>query len=200
MFLDISVLMINHNVIIFKEFRSHPVCLLCGYAGGTRFLFVIQKGGITLNLLVKGIAGVPGSSNCYYPALHNRYSNAHNAGICLESGDEYTGLGAAQQAYSDMYGTMDNTIALGLRWLLIRVWSVLFFRLCLSVMYSVWTSDKESEQLNNEDSSHANEAKPISWWLKIHDIWKNSRSCPALLEHRFRYIPYLAWQQINRLK
>lgn len=72
------------------------------------------------------------------------------------------GLGAAQQAYSDMYGVGDNTIALGYAvayplGVIGIILSIMFVRYVFRVNF-----DKENEMLNKEDSSHVNEAKPIS--------------------------------------
>lgn len=58
--------------------------------------------------------------------------------------------------------------------------SIMFVRYAFRVNF-----DKENEQLNNEDSSHANEAKPISLVVKNPAIFgKTVGELSYLLEHR----------------
>ena len=72
------------------------------------------------------------------------------------------GLGAAQQAYTDMFGVADPTIALG--YAVAYPLGVIGIILALIVIRYAFrvNFEKETEQLNSEDSSHNNEAKPIS--------------------------------------
>ena len=82
------------------------------------------------------------------------------------------GLGAAQQAYSDMYGVSDNTIALGYAvayplGVIGIILSIIFVRYVFRVNF-----DKENDDLNKEDASHTNEAKPISL-VVISRVWRN---------------------------
>ena len=170
---------INHNVIhFFKEFGL----ILFVYSVG--FFSSFKKGGVTLNLLACGIVflGVVTAIILHYTT---GIPMPTMVGILSGAVTNTPGLGAAQQAYSDMYGTADNTIALGYAvayplGVIGIILSIMFVRYAFRVNF-----DKENEQLNNEDSSHANEAKPISLVVKNPAIFgKTVGELSYLLEHR----------------
>lgn len=176
---------INHNVIhFFKEFGLILFVYSVGMQVGPGFFSSFKKGGVTLNLLACGIVflGVVTAIILHYTT---GIPMPTMVGILSGAVTNTPGLGAAQQAYSDMYGTADNTIALGYAvayplGVIGIILSIMFVRYAFRVNF-----DKENEQLNNEDSSHANEAKPISLVVKNPAIFgKTIGELSYLLEHR----------------
>lgn len=189
---------INHNVIhFFKEFGLILFVYSVGMQVGPGFFSSFKKGGVTLNLLACGIVflGVTTAIILHYvtgipmPTM---------VGILSGAVTNTPGLGAAQQAYSDMYGTGDNTIALGYAvayplGVIGIILSIMFVRYVFRVNF-----DKENEQLNNEDASHANEAKPISLLVKNPAIFgKTVGELSNLLEHRDFVISRI-WHDSNK--
>nr|WP_129733249.1 putative transporter [Parabacteroides goldsteinii] len=189
---------INHNVIhFFKEFGLILFVYSVGMQVGPGFFSSFKKGGITLNLLACGIVflGVVTAIILHYTT---GIPMPTMVGILSGAVTNTPGLGAAQQAYSDMYGTADNTIALGYAvayplGVIGIILSIMFIRYAFRVNF-----DKESEQLNNEDSSHANEAKPISLVVKNPAIFgKTVGELSGLLEHRDFVISRI-WHDSNK--
>ena len=146
---------------------------------GPGFFSSFKKGGITLNMLACGIVflGVVTAIILHYAT---GIPMPTMVGILSGAVTNTPGLGAAQQAFSDMYGSTDNTIALGYAvayplGVIGIILSIIFIRYVFRVNF-----DKENEQLNNEDASHTNEAKPVSLIVKnpadfvISRIWHDS--------------------------
>lgn len=189
---------INHNVIhFFKEFGLILFVYSVGMQVGPGFFSSFKKGGVTLNLLACGIVflGVLTAIILHYAT---GIPMPTMVGILSGAVTNTPGLGAAQQAYSDMYGAADNTIALGYAvayplGVIGIILSIMFVRYVFRVNF-----DKESEQLNNEDSSHANEAKPISLVVKNPAIFgKTVGELSGLLEHRDFVISRI-WHDSNK--
>ena len=189
---------INHNVIhFFKEFGLILFVYSVGMQVGPGFFSSFKKGGVTLNLLACGIVflGVVTAIILHYTT---GIPMPTMVGILSGAVTNTPGLGAAQQAYSDMYGTADNTIALGYAvayplGVIGIILSIMFVRYVFRVNF-----DKESEQLSNEDSSHASEAKPISLVVKNPAIFgKTVGELSALLEHRDFVISRI-WHDNNK--
>lgn len=189
---------INHNVIhFFKEFGLILFVYSVGMQVGPGFFSSFKKGGVTLNMLACGIVflGVATAIILHYvtgipmPTM---------VGILSGAVTNTPGLGAAQQAYSDMYGAADNTIALGYAvayplGVIGIILSIMFVRYVFRVNF-----DKENEQLNNEDASHANEAKPVSLLVKNPAIFgKTVGELSGLLEHRDFVISRI-WHDSNK--
>lgn len=189
---------INHNVIhFFKEFGLILFVYSVGMQVGPGFFSSFKKGGITLNMLACGIVflGVVMAIVLHYitgipmPTM---------VGILSGAVTNTPGLGAAQQAYSDMYGVADNTIALGYAvayplGVIGIILSIIFIRYVFRVSF-----DKENEQLNSEDASHSNEAKPISLLVKNPAIFgKTVGELSNLLEHRDFVISRI-WHDRNK--
>ena len=157
---------INHNVIhFFKEFGLILFVYSVGMQVGPGFFSSFKQGGVTLNMLACGIVflGVLTAVILHYvtgipmPTM---------VGILSGAVTNTPGLGAAQQAFSDMHGVSDNTIALGYAvayplGVIGMILSIILFKYIFSVSF-----DKENEQLNSKDSSHINGAKPISLLVK----------------------------------
>lgn len=189
---------INHNVIhFFKEFGLILFVYSVGMQVGPGFFSSFKKGGVTLNLLACGIVflGVVTAVVLHYAT---GIPMPTMVGILSGAVTNTPGLGAAQQAFSDMYGTANNTIALGYAvayplGVIGIILSIIFVRYVFRV-----NVEKESEQLNKEDSSHTNEAKPISLLVKNPAIFgKTVGELSALLEHR-DFVISRVWHDSNK--
>lgn len=176
---------INHNVIhFFKEFGLILFVYSVGVQVGPGFFSSFKKGGITLNMLACGIVflGVVTAIILHYAT---GIPMPTMVGILSGAVTNTPGLGAAQQAFSDMYGSTDNTIALGYAvayplGVIGIILSIIFIRYVFRVNF-----DKENEQLNKEDASHMNEAKPVSLIVKNPAVFgKSVGELSNLLEHR----------------
>ena len=106
-------LRVNHEILHFmKEFGLILFVYSVGLQVGPGFFSSFKKGGITLNMLAMGVVflGV-----CITIIIHyiTGISMQTMVGILSGAVTNTPGLGAAQQAYSDMNGTADTTIAMG---------------------------------------------------------------------------------------
>ena len=189
---------INHNVIhFFKEFGLILFVYSVGMQVGPGFFSSFKKGGVTLNMLACGIVflGVLTAIILHYVT---NIPMSTMVGILSGAVTNTPCLGAAQQAYSDMHGVTDNTIALGYAvayplGVIGIILSIIFVRYVFRVNF-----DKENEQLNNEDTSHANEAKPVSLIVKNPAVFgKTIGELSALLEHRDFVISRI-WHDSNK--
>lgn len=189
---------INHNVIhFFKEFGLILFVYSVGMQVGPGFFSSFKQGGITLNMLACGIVflGVVTAIILHYvtgipmPTM---------VGILSGAVTNTPGLGAAQQAFSDMHGVADNTIALGYAVAYpLGVIGIILSIILIKYIFRV-NFDKENEQLNNEDASHTNEAKPISLVVKNPAIFnKTVAELSNLLEHRDFVISRI-WRDSNK--
>ena len=157
---------VNHNVIhFFKEFGLILFVYSVGMQVGPGFFSSFRQGGITLNMLACGIVFL-GVATALVLHFVTGIPMPTMVGILSGAVTNTPGLGAAQQAYSDMYGVSDNTIALGYAvayplGVIGIILSIIFVRYVFRVNF-----DKENDDLNKEDASHTNEAKPISLVVK----------------------------------
>ena len=189
---------INHNVIhFFKEFGLILFVYSVGMQVGPGFFSSFKQGGVTLNMLACGIVflGVLTAVILHYvtgipmPTM---------VGILSGAVTNTPGLGAAQQAFSDMHGVSDNTIALGYAVAYpLGVIGIILSIILIKYIFRV-SFDKENEQLNSEDSSHTNEAKPISLIVKNPAIFdKTIAELSNLLEHR-DFVISRVWRDSNK--
>ena len=189
---------INHNVIhFFKEFGLILFVYSVGMQVGPGFFSSFKQGGITLNMLACGIVflGVLTAVILHYAT---GIPMPTMVGILSGAVTNTPGLGAAQQAFSDMHGVSDNTIALGYAvayplGMIGIILSIILIKYIFRVSF-----DKENEQLNSEDSSHTNEAKPISLIVKNPAIFnKTVAELSNLLEHR-DFVISRVWRDSNK--
>lgn len=189
---------INHNVIhFFKEFGLILFVYSVGMQVGPGFFSSFKQGGITLNMLACGIVFLGGLT-----AVILHYATGipmpTMVGILSGAVTNTPGLGAAQQAFSDMHGVSDNTIALGYAVAYpLGVIGIILSIILIKYIFRV-SFDKENEQLNSEDSSHTNEAKPISLIVKNPAIFnKTVAELSNLLEHR-DFVISRVWRDSNK--
>ena len=189
---------INHNVIhFFKEFGLILFVYSVGMQVGPGFISSFKQGGITLNMLACGIVflGVLTAVILHYAT---GIPMPTMVGILSGAVTNTPGLGAAQQAFSDMHGVSDNTIALGYAVAYpLGVIGIILSIILIKYIFRV-SFDKENEQLNSEDSSHTNEAKPISLIVKNPAIFnKTVAELSNLLEHR-DFVISRVWRDSNK--
>lgn len=189
---------INHNVIhFFKEFGLILFVYSVGMQVGPGFYSSFKQGGITLNMLACGIVflGVLTAVILHYAT---GIPMPTMVGILSGAVTNTPGLGAAQQAFSDMHGVSDNTIALGYAVAYpLGVIGIILSIILIKYIFRV-SFDKENEQLNSEDSSHTNEAKPISLIVKNPAIFnKTVAELSNLLEHR-DFVISRVWRDSNK--
>ena len=189
---------INHNEIhFFKEFGLILFVYSVGMQVGPGFFSSFKQGGITLNMLACGIVflGVLTAVILHYAT---GIPMPTMVGILSGAVTNTPGLGAAQQAFSDMHGVSDNTIALGYAVAYpLGVIGIILSIILIKYIFRV-SFDKENEQLNSEDSSHTNEAKPISLIVKNPAIFnKTVAELSNLLEHR-DFVISRVWRDSNK--
>ena len=168
-----------------------------GLQVGPGFFSSFKQGGITLNMLACGIVflGVLTAVILHYAT---GIPMPTMVGILSGAVTNTPGLGAAQQAFSDMHGVSDNTIALGYAVAYpLGVIGIILSIILIKYIFRV-SFDKENEQLNSEDSSHTNEAKPISLIVKNPAIFnKTVAELSNLLEHR-DFVISRVWRDSNK--
>lgn len=189
---------INHNVIhFFKEFGLILFVYSVGMQVGPGFFSSFKQGGITLNLLACGIVclGVLTALVIHWvtgtpiPTM---------VGILSGAVTNTPGLGAAQQAYADMFGEGGKTIALGYAvayplGVIGIILSLIFIRYVFRVSFA-----KEEKQLDIDEASHQNEAKPVSLLVKNPAIFgKTISELSALMEHR-DFVVSRVWRNDNK--
>lgn len=192
----------NPSVVhFFREFGLILFVYSVGIQVGPGFFSSFRKGGITLNMLACGIVflGVITALVIHYitgipiPTM---------VGILSGAVTNTPGLGAAQQAYSDMTGISDETIALGYAvayplGVIGIILSMIFIRYVFRVSFA-----KETEQLEEEtDMEAGGEAIPISLVVKNPAIFGRSVSeLSKLLEHREFVISRILRNDTNRIE
>lgn len=189
---------INHNVIhFFKEFGLILFVYSVGMQVGPGFFSSFKKGGVTLNLLAGGIVvlGVV-TALCIHYVTGTPIPTM--VGILSGAVTNTPGLGAAQQAYSDSFGASDNTIALGYAVAYpLGVIGIILSMIAIRYLFRV-NFDRENRQLEKEDTSHANEAKPVSLLVKNPAIFgKSIGELSALMEHR-DFVVSRVWRNDNK--
>ena len=173
----------THVIHFFKEFGLILFVYSVGMQVGPGFFSSFKEGGVTLNMLATGIVllgviialvlhfitGIP------IPTM---------VGILSGAVTNTPGLGAAQQAYSDMYGVSDNSIPLGYAVAYpLGVVGIILSIIVIRYIFRI-SFQKENEQLEKTETSHSNEAIPISLVVKNPAIFnKTVAEISSLLEH-----------------
>ncbi|WP_251968045.1 putative transporter [Parabacteroides sp. AD58] len=173
----------THVIHFFKEFGLILFVYSVGMQVGPGFFSSFKEGGVTLNMLATGIVllgviialvlhfitGIP------IPTM---------VGILSGAVTNTPGLGAAQQAYSDMYGVSDNSIPLGYAVAYpLGVVGIILSIIVIRYIFRI-SFQKENEQLEKAETSHSNEAIPISLVVKNPAIFnKTVAEISSLLEH-----------------
>lgn len=176
---------INPHVIhFFQEFGLILFVYSVGMQVGPGFFSSFRQGGITLNMLACGVIflGVLTTIVIHYVT---NIPMPTMVGILSGAVTNTPGLGAAQQAFSDMHGVSDNSIPMGYAVAYpLGVIGIILSTIIIRYVFRV-SFQKENEMLEKEDNSHANGAIPISLVVKNPAIFnKKVREISNLLEHR----------------
>lgn len=176
---------INPHVIhFFQEFGLILFVYSVGMQVGPGFFSSFRQGGITLNMLACGVIflGVLTTIVIHYVT---NIPMPTMVGILSGAVTNTPGLGAAQQAFSDMHGVSDNSIPMGYAVAYpLGVIGIILSTIIIRYVFRV-SFQKENEMLEKEDNSHANGSIPISLVVKNPAIFnKKVREISSLLEHR----------------
>ena len=168
----------------FQEFGLILFVYSVGMQVGPGFFSSFRQGGITLNMLACGIIllGVLTTVTIHFVT---GLPMSTMVGILSGAVTNTPGLGAAQQAYSDMYGVSDSTIATGYAVAYpLGVIGIILSTIIIRYVFKV-SFQKENEQLEKEEASHAHGAIPISLIVKNPAVFgKRVGELSSLLEHR----------------
>jgi len=145
-------LRVNHEILHFmKEFGLILFVYSVGLQVGPGFFSSFKKGGITLNMLAMGVVFL-GVATTIIIHLITGISMQTMVGILSGAVTNTPGLGAAQQAYSDMMGAPDTTIAMGYAVAYpLGVVGIILSIILVKYIFKVNT-DKETEDLNKRSS------------------------------------------------
>jgi putative transport protein len=176
---------INPEILhFFKEFGLILFVFSVGMQVGPGFFASFRKGGVTLNMLAGGIV-VLGAGTAVIMHFITGIPIATMVGIMSGAVTNTPGLGAAQQAYTDLFGTSDETIALGYA----VAYPLGVVGIILSMLVVRWifrvNFKKETEEIVNEEKKQTNEAVPISLVVKNPAVFNRSiAELSELLQHR----------------
>ncbi len=175
---------INPHVIhYFKEFGLILFVYSVGMQVGPGFFSSFKEGGVTLNMLATGIV-LLGVATALVIHFITGIPIPTMVGILSGAVTNTPGLGAAQQAYSDMYGVSDNSIPLGYAVAYpLGVVGIILSIIVIRYIFRI-SFQKENEQLEQAETSHTNGAIPISLVVKNPAIFnKTVAEISSLLEH-----------------
>lgn len=185
---------INH---FFKEFGLILFVFSVGLQVGPGFFSSFKKGGVTMNMLAVGIVllGVTVTLVIHYVT---GIPMSTMVGVLSGAVTNTPGLGAAQQAYSDVHGVVDDTIALGYA-VAYPLGVVGIILSILSVRYIFRISmDKEHEALRAEDEQSNQGAKAISLIVKNPAIFGKTISEISAASERGSFVVSRVWRHSNK--
>ncbi|MDR0843844.1 MAG: putative transporter [Tannerella sp.] len=184
----------------FKEFGLILFVFSIGMQVGPGFFTSFKKGGMTLNMLACGVVflGV-----VITVAIHFITNTPISTMVGILSGavTNTPGLGAAQQAYRDISGTADGSIALGYAvayplGVVGIILSMLFIRYVFRVNFG-----KEEERIAAEESKQTNGATPISLIVRNPAIAnKKIGELAALLENHDFVVSRILYKESRRIE
>ncbi len=192
---------INEEILhFFKEFGLILFVFSVGMQVGPGFFSSFKKGGITLNLLACGIV-LLGAGITIIIHYITGIPMSTMVGVMSGAVTNTPGLGAAQQAYSDLFGNTDPTIALGYAVAYpLGVVGIILSMLCIRYVFRI-NFAKESEQLAAEESRQIKGATPVSLIVKNPAVFNRSiRELSSLLEHREFVISRIWQKDINKIE
>ena len=168
----------------FQEFGLILFVYSVGMQVGPGFFSSFKQGGVTLNMLACGII-LLGVVTTVIIHFVTGIPMSTMVGILSGAVTNTPGLGAAQQAYSDMYGVADHTIATGYAVAYpLGVVGIILSTIIIRYAFKV-SFQKENEQLEKEEAAHTHGAIPISLIVKNPAVFgKSVGELSTLLEHR----------------
>ena len=188
-------LTINPAVIhFFKEFGLILFVYSVGLQVGPGFFSSLKKGGLTLNALACGIVFL-GVVTALVIHLITGVPIPTMVGILSGAITNTPGLGAAEQAFTDMTGKADETIALGYAVAYpLGVVGIILSMLIVRHIFHV-SIEKETAQLEEENNTHGSDATPISLVVKNPALFgRKVMELGRFLEHR-QYVISRIWRK-----
>jgi len=192
---------VNHELLhFFREFGLILFVFSVGLQVGPGFFSSFKKGGITLNMLACGVV-LLGAATTVVIYYITGTPMSTMVGIMSGAVTNTPGLGAAQQAYYDLFGTNDDTIALGYAvayplGVVGIILSMLFVRYVFRVNF-----DKENQRIKEEDEKMADGATPISLVVKNPAVFnKTIGQLSGLLEHHKFVISRIWYKETQRIE
>ena len=177
---------IDHNVLHFlKEFGLILFIFSIGMQVGPSFFSSFKQGGITLNLLAAGVVFL-GVITTWIIHVVTGIPIATMVGILSGAVTNTPGLGAAQQTYTDITGTIDPNIAtayavaypLGVVGIIL---SIVLFKYIFRINFA-----KENSELDKGSESKLTEANMFSLLVENPAIFgKNIREIKHLIDKEF---------------
>jgi putative transport protein len=179
-------LKVNHEILHFmKEFGLILFVYSVGLQVGPGFFSSFKKGGITLNMLAMGIVflGVVITLIIHYIT---QIPIQTMVGVLSGAVTNTPGLGAAQQAYSDMKGVNDSTIAMGYAVAYpLAVVGIITSIIVLKYIFKVNT-EKETEDLNKNSLNKDDHIELVSLEVSNPAIYgRNIHEVHRLIERKF---------------
>ncbi|MDR1161801.1 MAG: putative transporter [Tannerellaceae bacterium] len=183
-----------------KEFGLILFVFSVGMQVGPGFFSSFKQGGITLNMLACGIV-LLGAGVTIILHFVTGLPLATMVGIMSGAITNTPGLGAAQQAYSDLFGNTDPTIALGYAVAYpLGVAGIILSMLFVRYAFRIGL-DKEARQIEEEESKQVHEAIPVSLIVKNPAVFgKTIGELSALLIHREFVISRIWVKEINKIE
>ncbi len=185
---------INH---FFKEFGLILFVYSVGLQVGPGFFSSFKKGGITLNMLAVGIVllGVTVTLIIHYVTGIPMQTMV---GILSGAVTNTPGLGAAQQAFADTHGSVDDTIALGYAVAYpLGVVGIILSILAIKGIFKV-SMEKEQEELKKEDEKSNNGAKTVSLVVKNPAVFEKTISEISALSEHTSFVISRVWRHSNK--
>ncbi|MDH6533395.1 putative transporter [Parabacteroides sp. 52] len=167
-----------------KEFGLILFVFSVGMQVGPGFFSSFKQGGITLNLLACGIV-LLGAVTTLVIHYITGTPMATMVGVMSGAVTNTPGLGAAQQAFTDLFGHTDDTIALGYAVAYpLGVVGIILSMLLVRYIFRV-NLQKETERICQEENKQIQGATAISLVVKNPAIFnKNIIQLSELLKHR----------------
>ncbi|MDR1738751.1 MAG: putative transporter [Candidatus Symbiothrix sp.] len=177
---------VNHEILHFmKEFGLILFVYSIGLQVGPGFFSSFKKGGITLNMLAMGVV-LLGVATAIVLHFVTGTPMQTMVGILSGAVTNTPGLGAAQQAYSDMTGVQDATIAMA--YAVAYPLAVMGIILSIVLMRYIFRIDtkKETELLNGASKNKDEEIELLSVEISNPAIYgKNIADIHRLIERKF---------------
>lgn len=191
----------DHDILHFvKEFGLILFVYAVGLQVGPGFFASFKKGGITLNMLACGIV-LLGAVTTLVIHYATGISISTMVGIMSGAVTNTPGLGAAQQAYTDMNGQVDDTIALGYAVAYpLGVVGIILSMLLVRFVFRV-NLKMEAERLTIEDNKQILGATPVSLLVKNPAIFgKRIADLAGILDHREFVISRILYAETQKIE
>ncbi|MDR1523656.1 MAG: putative transporter [Tannerella sp.] len=191
---------INPEILhFFKEFGLILFVYSVGMQVGPGFFSSFKKGGITLNLLATGIV-LTGVATMLIIHYITGIPIPTMVGILSGAVTNTPGLGAAQQAYSDVTGASDPGIALGYAVAYpLGVVGIILSTVAVRRFFRI-DFTKETEDMERKNDAHAHGAKAVSLQVKNPALFgKKISELASILEHCELVISRILYASNNQI-